>query len=305
MRKQSFILCLILLFAGINLQAQNNNDNNIVNVNNEQSFNAKSAQAASMNIPNESATNKECTAKKECTTGNGITVNDFGDKKEPSTIGKIINWYNSHLNYVSISLLMTLESSFIPFPSEIVVPPAAYQACNPENATLYVTSWPIVNILVVLLFACIGALLGAIINYFLSKWLGRPFVYWFADSKLGHLLLLSGEKVKKAEDYFVEHGNISTFIGRLIPGIRQLISIPAGLSKMKFGPFIFYTALGATSWNIVLALIGYLAQGNKDLINKYSDELSHLILILFVVAIAYIIFKSIRKKNKNKNQSAA
>ena len=230
---------------------------------------------------------------------------DTAKQEKQSVIGNIITWYNSHLNYVSVTLLMTLESSFIPFPSEIVVPPAAYQACNPDNATLYVTHLPLLNILILLVFACFGALLGAIINYFLSKWLGRPFVYWFADSKLGHLLLLSGEKVKKAEDYFIEHGNISTFVGRLIPGIRQLISIPAGLSNMKFGPFIFYTALGATSWNIVLALIGYLAQGNKELIDKYSDELSHLIIILFIVAIAFIVIKSIRKKSKNQQKKQA
>ena len=230
---------------------------------------------------------------------------DTATAEKTSTIGRVISWYNSHLNYVSVSLLMTIESSFIPFPSEIVVPPAAYQACNPENTTLYVTPWPILNILILLVFACLGALLGATINYFLSKWLGRPFVYWFADSKVGHLLLLSGEKVKKAEDYFVEHGNISTFIGRLIPGIRQLISIPAGLAKMKFGPFILYTALGATSWNIVLALIGYLAQGNKELINEYSDELSHLILALLVIAIIFVVFKSIRKKKGKKQNSEA
>ena len=230
---------------------------------------------------------------------------DTATAEKTSAIGRVISWYNSHLNYVSVSLLMTIESSFIPFPSEIVVPPAAYQACNPENTTLYVTPWPILNILILLVFACFGALLGATINYFLSKWLGRPFVYWFADSKVGHLLLLSGEKVKKAEDYFVEHGNISTFVGRLIPGIRQLISIPAGLAKMKFGPFILYTALGATSWNIVLALIGYLAQGNKELINEYSDELSHLILALLVIAIIFVVFKSIRKKKGKKQNSEA
>ncbi len=230
---------------------------------------------------------------------------DTATTEKTSAIGRVISWYNSHLNYVSVSLLMTIESSFIPFPSEIVVPPAAYQACNPENTTLYVTPWPILNILILLVFACFGALLGATINYFLSKWLGRPFVYWFADSKVGHLLLLSGEKVKKAEDYFVEHGNISTFVGRLIPGIRQLISIPAGLAKMKFGPFILYTALGATSWNIVLALIGYLAQGNKELINEYSDELSHLILALLVIAIIFVVFKSIRKKKGKKQNSEA
>ena len=103
----------------------------------------------------------------------------------------------------------------------------------------------------IVLFGTIGASLGAIINYLLAMWLGRPIIYAFADSKLGHLCLLSGEKIKKAEDYFNEHGKVSTFVGRLIPGIRQLISIPAGLCKMHFGWFLFYTFLGAGIWNVV------------------------------------------------------
>ena len=197
---------------------------------------------------------------------------------EGSLVIRVVDWYNQHLNYVTVTLLMTIESSFIPFPSEVVVPPAAYQACNPDNATLYVTDSPLVNVILVVLIATLGALIGAYINYFLSRFLGRPIVYWFADSKLGHLLLLDSEKVKKAEDYFIEHGNSSTFIGRLVPGIRQLISIPAGLAKMNIGAFTLYTILGSGSWNIILAILGYVAHGQQDLINQYSHELSYILL---------------------------
>jgi membrane protein DedA with SNARE-associated domain len=150
-----------------------------------------------------------------------------------------------------------------------------------------------VNVLLIVLFGTIGALLGAIINYFLSMWLGRAIIYAFADSKLGHLCLLSREKVEKAEAYFNEHGKVSTFIGRLIPGIRQLISIPAGLSKMHFGWFLFYTLLGAGIWNCVLALLGYIAHGQADLIDKYSHELSVAILVVLGLAILYFIAKKL------------
>lgn len=115
-------------------------------------------------------------------------------------------------------------------------------------------------------------------------------------------MLLSGEKVQKAENYFNEHGKISTFIGRLIPGIRQLISLPAGLARMNFGAFTIYTLLGAGIWNIILALLGYLAHGQADLINKYSHELSYVILILFVLAIAYFVIRYFIRKRKKKSQ---
>jgi membrane protein DedA with SNARE-associated domain len=141
-------------------------------------------------------------------------------------------------------------------------------------------------------------MIGAIINYLLAMWLGRPIIYAFADSKLGHLCLLSAEKVKKAEDYFNEHGKVSTFIGRLIPGIRQLISIPAGLCKMHFGWFLFYTFLGAGIWNVVLALLGYLTRGQKELIDAYSHELSIGIMALFGLAVVYLVGKAIVKKYK-------
>ncbi|MDO4191044.1 MAG: DedA family protein [Bacteroidales bacterium] len=191
------------------------------------------------------------------------------------------------MNYGTVTALMTLESSFIPFPSEIVVPPAAYVASKTDN-----------NMTVpgVVLFATLGAVLGALINYFLSLWLGRPIIYKFANSKMGHLLMLSAEKVQRAEDYFVKHGVVSTFFGRLVPVIRQLISVPAGLAKMRIIPFVGFTALGAFIWNVVLALIGYLAQGQSDLIHQYSHELSIVLLALVVVAIIVVVVKHFMKK---------
>ena len=209
-----------------------------------------------------------------------------------SWINVITDWYAAHMNYGSITALMTIESSFIPFPSEVVIPPAVYVASDP-NSAVYATDNYIVNVLLIVLFGTIGAILGAIINYLLSMWLGRAIIYAFADSKLGHLCLLSREKVEKAEAYFNEHGKVSTFIGRLIPGIRQLISIPAGLSKMHFGWFLFYTFLGAGIWNCVLALLGYIAHGQADLIDKYSHELSVAILVVLGLAILYFIAKKL------------
>jgi membrane protein DedA with SNARE-associated domain len=115
---------------------------------------------------------------------------------------------------------------------------------------------------------------------------------------LGHLLLLDSSKIKKVEDYFVKHGNISTFIGRLIPGIRQLISIPAGLAKMKLTPFITYTCLGAGIWNSMLAVLGYIAHGEQDIINTYSHELSYILLGLGVLLLFYVIIKGLKNKKK-------
>ena len=217
--------------------------------------------------------------------------------QEESMVMKVENWYANNMNYLSITLLMTVESSFIPFPSEIVIPPTAYVA-GKEDSTLHATDNYPINVLLIVLFGTIGAMLGAIINYLLAMWLGRPIIYAFADSKVGHLCLLSSEKVKKAEDYFNDHGKVSTFVGRLIPGIRQLISIPAGLSKMNFGQFLLYTFLGAGIWNIVLALLGYIAHGQMDLIHAYSHELSIAIMALLAVAVIYFIAKTIIKRYK-------
>ncbi len=210
-------------------------------------------------------------------------------KDSLSIVQQVEQWYDANMNYTNITLLMTIESSFIPFPSEIVIPPAAYVASKPESH---------LNIFLVVLFGTLGAIIGALINYYLALWLGRPIIYKFADSKLGHLLLLSSDKIKKAEDYFNDHGKVSTFIGRLVPGIRQLISIPAGLAKMNLGSFILYTTLGAGIWNCILAFIGYLAHGQADLINKYSHELSLVVLGLVRLAAIWFIAKALNKRKK-------
>jgi len=212
-----------------------------------------------------------------------------------TVIDQIIAWYSAHMNYASITALMTIESSFIPFPSEVVIPPAAFVAGEPNSVLCTTGNYP-VDVMLIVLFGTIGAMLGAIINYYLSVWLGRPIIYKFADSKLGHLCLLSGEKIEKAEVYFRDHGNMSTFIGRFIPGIRQLISIPAGLARMKMGPFLLYTFLGAFIWNMVLALLGYLAAGQMDLIKAYSHELSIGILALLGIAIVVFVIKKLARK---------
>lgn len=222
------------------------------------------------------------------------------DTTQLSLINQVENWYAGNMNYATITTLMTIESSFIPFPSEIVVPPAAYVA-GIEGSSLHTTNSYPLNVLLVVLFGTLGAMLGAIINYLLAMWLGRPIIYAFADSRLGRLCLLSSEKVQKAEDYFNEHGKVSTFVGRLIPGIRQLISIPAGLCKMHFGWFLFYTFLGAGIWNLVLALLGYIAHGQMDLIHAYSHELSIIIIALLGVGILYFIVKAVIKRRKVTN----
>lgn len=220
------------------------------------------------------------------------------NQNSPSVLQKIETWYGENMNYWSITALMTIESSFIPFPSEIVIPPAVYVAGH-ENSSLNVTESYTINVLLIILFGTLGALIGAIINYALAIWLGRPIVYKFANSKVGHLLLLSSEKIQKAEEYFNEHGKISTFIGRLIPGIRQLISIPAGLARMNFWSFLGFTALGAGAWNIILAALGYIAHGQADLINQYSHELSIVIITLFGIAVIWLVIRKLRKRNSN------
>jgi len=209
--------------------------------------------------------------------------------KDPSTIERVASWYMDNMNYGTITLLMTVESSFIPFPSEVVVPPAAYKASQ-EDSNL--------NIFLVIVFATIGAIIGSFINYFFALWLGRPIIHKFADSKLGRMCLLSSEKVQQAEDYFVKHGKSSTFIGRFIPGIRQLISIPAGLAKMPILPFAIFTSLGAGIWNIILAVLGYLAHGQASLIEEYSKEISYIMLVLGVIFVGYLLYNGFVKKKK-------
>ena len=199
-----------------------------------------------------------------------------------------IQWCLDHLNYWTITLLMAIESSFIPFPSEVVVPPAAYKAAG-GNSEL--------NVYLVVLFATIGANIGALINYTLAYYVGRPIVYKFANSRFGHMCLIDEAKVKHAEIYFDNHGALSTFIGRLIPAVRQLISIPAGLAKMKLTTFLLYTTLGAGIWNIILAAIGYSLQSVVpedqllETVSKYSHELGYVFIALGIFIVGYLIYK--------------
>ena len=216
------------------------------------------------------------------------------DTTKSGWVAGVLHWYDAHMNYYAVGGLMTLESSFIPFPSEVVIPPAVYVALDEQSQSG-------MNWLLVVLFGTAGALLGALINYFLSRWLGRPIIYAFANSKLGHLLQLSSEKVERAEVYFNKHGVVSTLVGRFIPVIRQLISIPAGLSKMNIWAFMFYTTLGAAAWNFILALLGYLAHraGDISVVEQYSDEISYAIIGLVLIVVAFFVVRYfIKKKQK-------
>ena len=183
-------------------------------------------------------------------------------------------------------LLMAIESSFIPFPSEVVVPPAAYQAANGDK-----------NVFLVVFFATLGALIGAVINYALAYYLGRPIVYKFANSRIGHMCLIDEQKVMVAEKYFDDHGAIGTIIGRLIPAVRQLISIPAGLARMKFSQFLLYTFIGAGLWNSVLAAIGYsLAHVVKPeeldaTVAQYESPIKIGMVVLGIAVVSYLVWK--------------
>lgn len=225
-----------------------------------------------------------------------VGVAEAVDSTKSGWVASVLHWYDAHMNYWAVGGLMTIESSFIPFPSEVVIPPAVYVAANPESKGG-------MKIWLVVLFGTVGALLGALINYFLSMWLGRPIVYAFAESKLGHLLQLSKEKVQRAEVYFNEHGVVSTLVGRFIPVIRQLISIPAGLSRMNLGSFCLFTTLGALAWNIILALLGYLAYKAADpsVIEKYSHQLSIIIVVLFVAVVAFFVLRAVIRKRKKQS----
>lgn len=224
--------------------------------------------------------------------------------------GNFIGWCLNHLNqYWVIMLLMTIESSFIPFPSEIVVIPAAYLAAAAADGTGTCPSSDL-NVYLIILFGTIGSLLGALVNYALSIWLGRPLIYKFANSRLGHMCLLNEEKVHQAEQYFEKHGAMGTFFGRLVPAIRQLISIPAGLSRMNIFKFLCYTALGSALWNSILAGMGvYLAsivnwENLDQKIEEYSTPLKYAMLGLGALIVLYLIWqgtKAPKQKKDDKN----
>ena len=210
---------------------------------------------------------------------------------------------NVNYLYLFVFVFMVIESSFIPFPSELVVPPAIYLALQ-DNISM--------NPYLIILLATVGALVGAYINYYLAIWLGRPLVYKFANSRFGHICLLDQSKVEKAEVYFDKHGVISTFIGRLIPGIRQLISIPAGLSRMNIVKFSIFTTLGALIWNIALAILGYVLttipgiKTTEELltnINKYNHYLTYAGLAIGVFCIIFILWNVFKPKKQSTKTS--
>lgn len=202
-------------------------------------------------------------------------------------------FFVDNASYWFVFLFMVVESSFIPFPSEVVVPPAAYLAVTKGD----------MNIFVIVIVATLGALVGALFNYGISIWIGRPIVYRFADSRVGHACLINREKVKKAEDYFDRHGSISTFIGRLIPTVRQLISIPAGLARMNIGKFALFTFLGAGLWNIVLALLGFWLGKSVpydqlfSTIEQYNSYLTWFGLAIGVICVVFILYNAFKRKN--------
>lgn len=195
----------------------------------------------------------------------------------------ILNFF-SGFGYWGVFFLMTIESSFIPFPSEIVIPPAAYLAAQGEY-----------NVYFIIFFGVSGTIVGALINYFLALNLGRNIVYALLNTKIAKILLLNPEKIKKSEDYFLKYGNISTFFGRLVPVIRQLISIPAGFSKMNLKSFIFFTSLGSLIWVSLLAVIGYQLGSNQELLTEYYNQIKTAFWVLAAVFVFYLFLK-IRKK---------
>ncbi len=216
---------------------------------------------------------------------------------------QFFQWFVDNANYLFVFVFMMIESSFIPFPSEVVVPPAAYLACTNAGAGADM------NIYLVVVVATLGALAGAFINYYIALWVGRPVVYRFADTRFAHACLIDRAKVQKAEDYFDRHGAISTFIGRLIPAIRQLISIPAGISKMNVGKFALFTALGAGVWNIILAFLGYwlsLHVAPADLFDKVEEYNRYLTwggYALFGLCVIFILYKAFSKKEPKEQEA--
>ncbi len=188
------------------------------------------------------------------------------------------------LNYLGIISLMAIESSFVPFPSELIIPPAGYLA---QQGRL--------NLGLVIGSGILGSLIGALVNYFLALWLGRPILYKLVNIKWAKVCLLNQYKLEKSEKYFLKHGAVSTFFGRLIPVIRQLISLPAGLAKMNLFKFCLFTGLGASVWVIILALVGYYFGAEQETILQYYGELKIIILSALVLIIGLIV---VRKRSK-------
>ncbi|MDP2944626.1 MAG: DedA family protein [bacterium] len=201
----------------------------------------------------------------------------------------LINWVlniTQGLGYFGVGILMTIESSFLPFPSEIVIPPAAYLASQGK-----------MNLILIIIAGVLGSLAGAVINYFLALSLGRLIVYKLAATRCARLILITPAKIERAEKYFLLNSKSATFCGRLIPVIRQLISIPAGFCRMPFWSFLFYTALGSFIWVSILAALGYFIGANQVLLQTYYREISWGLLTLGVVWVAWKFWKWRQNKN--------
>jgi len=184
------------------------------------------------------------------------------------------------LGYLGIFIMMFLESSFFPFPSEIAMIPAGYLASKGD-----------MNLIVAIVVGTLGSLLGALFNYYLAKKYGRVGVL-----KFGKYFFFTEEKLVKMETFFVKHGSFSTFVSRLIPGVRQLVSLPAGLSKMPLGKFSLYTTLGAGLWVVVLVFLGYFIGSNEAIINEYLHQI--VMITLGLIVIASVVYFFMNKKSK-------
>ncbi|HRS62264.1 MAG TPA: DedA family protein [Spirochaetota bacterium] len=206
----------------------------------------------------------------------------------------LINLYMENINYPAVLFLMTLESTFIPVPSELVVPPAAWKAAQGD-----------LNIFLVVLFSTIGCVLGALINYFLAKTLGRKIIYSLVDTRIAHMMFINRHSMEKSEKFFIKYGKSSTFIGRLVPGVRHLISIPAGISLMNLRDFIFYTFIGSAIWNGILAALGYFLYTQQELLKQYYRDITIAVLILFVVFLIYLVTKIFNNKNNSPEDEGA
>lgn len=202
-------------------------------------------------------------------------------------ISSMIDLYMENITYPTVLFLMTLESTFIPVPSELVVPPAAWKAAQGE-----------MHVLLVVLFATLGCILGALINYFLAKTLGRKIIYSLVDTKIAHMLFIDRHSMEKSENFFIRYGKSSTFIGRLVPGIRHLISIPAGVAQMDIRDFIFYTALGSAIWNGILAALGFFLYTQQEILKKYYRDISIAALVVFIIFLLYIIYRVVMNNKK-------
>jgi len=197
----------------------------------------------------------------------------------------LISLYMDNINYLMVTFLMTLESTFLPVPSELVVPPAAWKAAQGE-----------MNVILIIIVSTVGCILGALINYFLAKTLGRKIIYSLVDTKIAHMLFINRHSMEKSETFFIKYGKSSTFIGRLVPGVRHLISIPAGVAQMNLRDFIFYTAAGSAIWNGILAALGYFLYTQQELLKKYYRDISIASLLIFVIFILYIFIKLLKNR---------